>query len=109
MADGVNCGLRIFGGELPLLPGAAEYAAKGLVPGGTGRNKEGRLRALPRASEIAPELLDILFDPQTSGGLLAAVPRGLAHDALSALRGAGVDASIVGESGGPPGQVDIAL
>jgi selenide,water dikinase len=109
MADGVSCGLRIFGGELPLLPGAAEYAAKGLVPGGTGRNKEGRLRALPRASEIAPELLDILFDPQTSGGLLAAVPRSLAHDALSALRGAGVDAGIVGESGGPPGQVDIVI
>jgi selenide,water dikinase len=109
MAAGVSCGLRLFGGSLPLLPGAAEYAAMGLVPGGTWRNKEGRLHALPRASEIPPVLLDLLFDPQTSGGLLAAVPLNLVQEALSALRGAGVDAAIVGESWGPPGEVDVAL
>jgi selenide,water dikinase len=109
MAAGVRCGLRLFAPELPLLPGAADYAAMGLVPEGAWRNKEGRLKSLPRASEVPPVLLDILFDPQTSGGLLAAIPSSVALDALSALRGAGIDAAIVGESGGAPGEVDIVL
>jgi selenide,water dikinase len=109
MAAGKSCGLRLFAREIPLLPGAAEYSAMGFVPEGTWRNKEGRLRALPRASDIPPQLLDLLFDPQTSGGLLAAVPALAAQEALGALREAGVDARIVGESGGPPGEVDIVL
>jgi selenide,water dikinase len=109
MAAGPRCGLRLFASKLPLLPGAADYAAMGLVPEGAWRNKEGRLKALPRASEVPPILLDILFDPQTSGGLLAAVPSGVAGDALAALRDAAIEASLVGESGGAPGEVDIVL
>jgi selenide, water dikinase len=109
MAAGPRCGLRLFVSEIPLLPGAAEYAAMGLVPEGAWRNKEGRLHALPRAAELPPITLDILFDPQTSGGLLAALPESAAAEALAALRGAGVEAALVGESGGPPGEVDIVL
>lgn len=109
MAAGTRCGLRIFGGRLPVLPGAAEYASMGLISDGNRHNKEGRLGALPRAAELPPLLLDLLFDPQTSGGLLAAIPEGLAQDALAALRDAGVDASVIGESGGPPGEVDVVF
>jgi selenide, water dikinase len=109
MADGKICGLRLFASELPLLPGAADYAARGLAPGGTARNKEGRLRALTNASALPNELLDLIFDPQTSGGLLAALPRAEAAQALAALRGAGLDARIVGESGGKPGSVEVIL
>ena len=109
MAAGRLCGLRLFASKLPLLPGAADYAAAGLAPDGTRRNREGRLHAVPNASELSPELLAILFDPQTSGGLLAALPEGEAQAALAALRSAGVDAHIVGESGGPAGVVDIVL
>ena len=109
MAAGKLCGLRLFASEISLLPGANDYAAMGLVPEGAWRNKEGRLHALPRASEVPPVLLDLLFDPQTSGGLLAAIPAGAAAEALIALREAGVDAFIAGESGGPPGEVDIVL
>lgn len=109
MAAGKFCGLRLFASEISLLPGANDYAAMGLVPEGAWRNKEGRLHALPRASEVPPVLLDLLFDPQTSGGLLAAIPAAAAAEALIALREAGVDAFIAGESGGPPGEVDIVL
>jgi selenide,water dikinase len=107
MAAGPRCGLRLFAGEVHLLPGAAEYAAMGLVPKGAWRNKAGRLGALRNYEAISPELLDILFDPQTSGGLLAAIPAAVAHEALEALTAAGEEARIVGESGGPRGEVDI--
>jgi selenide,water dikinase len=107
MAAGPRCGLRLFAGEVHLLPGAAEYAAMGLVPEGAWRNREGRLKALRNYSAVSPELLDILFDPQTSGGLLAALPAAAAREALDALTAAGEEARLVGESGGPRGEVAI--
>ncbi len=59
--------------RLPWLPGAQRYAAEGCVPGGTGRNEEflaGHVRLAHHLGEVERALL---FDPQTSGGLLAAV------------------------------------
>ncbi len=107
MADGPACGLRLRYSELPLIPGVAEYAAMGLVPEGTYRNKEGRLRFIQNPDAISPIALDVLFDPQTSGGLLVALPLSAAEEALAALSEVGVIASIVGESGGKPGTVEI--
>ncbi|HLO66223.1 MAG TPA: selenide, water dikinase SelD, partial [Holophaga sp.] len=91
---------------LPLLPEVETYAAMGLVPEGAYRNREGRGRFL--AGDPGPLALDLLFDPQTSGGLLAAVPVEAAEAALAALAAAGVAARIIGESGGPAGVVRIA-
>ena len=109
MAAGPRCGLALRYRDLPLLPGVEDHAAMGLVPEGTYRNKAGRLQAIRNAGAVPPILLDVLFDPQTSGGLLAAVPREVAGDALAALRAAGVTAWAVGEAGGPPGTVEIIL
>lgn len=107
MAAGPVCGLRLFASEVPLLPAAEDYAAMGLVPEGAWRNKEGRLCALRGWEALSPTKLDILFDPQTSGGLLAALPTDAARDAVAELRAAGLVAAIVGESGGEPGEVEI--
>jgi selenide,water dikinase len=109
MAAGPRCGLTLHYRDLPLLPGVEEYAAMGLVPEGTYRNKAGRLQAVANGGEVPAILLDVLFDPQTSGGLLAALPRAVAPEALAALRLAGVDAHAVGEAFGPPGEVRILL
>ncbi len=109
MAQGVQCGLRLRFPDLPLLPGAAEYAAMGLVPEGTRRNRTGRARYLRNGAAVPAIALDLLFDPQTSGGLLAAVPLAAAGEVLAALREAGGQGWIVGESGGPPGEVEILL
>ena len=108
MASGPNCGLRLSFGGLRFLPGALEYAAMGLVPEGAARNREGRMHALKiSAKGVGKVELDLLFDPQTSGGLLAAVPGEDADAALADLKAAGVDAAIIGESGGPAGLVEI--
>jgi selenide,water dikinase len=109
MAAGAACGLRLCYRDLPLLPDVLDYAAQGLVPEGTRRNRAGRLRFIANAQDVPASALDILFDPQTSGGLLAALPGAVAGAALAALRAAGVEACIVGESGGPAGTMEIAL
>jgi selenide, water dikinase len=107
MASGPACGLRIGFGRLPFLPGAAEYAAMGLVPEGTRRNLEGRREALRAHPSLGPVELDLVFDPQTSGGLLAAVAPGDAAGALADLADAGVEAAAIGEAGGAPGLVEL--
>jgi selenide, water dikinase len=59
---------------VPLLPGAAELAGQGLLPAGRYRNEEyvkGRFSMEPA---VPRELYDLVFDPQTSGGLLIALP-----------------------------------
>jgi selenide,water dikinase len=76
---------------IPGLPGARELAAQGVASTLAPEN----LRALPHAMFGAPEAA-LLVDPQTSGGLLAAVPPDRADRCVAALRGAGVAAVVVG-------------
>lgn len=105
MASGAACGVVIESGQVPFLPSVHDYASMGLVPEGTYRNREGRGSCV--VGDPSPLMLDLLFDPQTSGGLLAALPEAEAEPALTALREARVEASIIGRTGGNPGQVWI--
>ncbi|HPA17900.1 MAG TPA: selenide, water dikinase SelD [Verrucomicrobiae bacterium] len=76
--------------DVPLLPDVVEYAAQGIVPGATERNREAcedRVRAAP---DLDPIALDVCFDPQTSGGLLIAVAEERADALLRALVESGV-------------------
>jgi len=76
LAGNSDVGLRIALGEVPLLPGALDYAGQGIFPGGLGRNREYLLSegVVRLAEDLAPAHTQLLFDPQTSGGLLFAVP-----------------------------------
>ena len=78
LAENSGVGLRIALAQVPLLPGALEYSRAGVVPGGLGRNRSFLLGgATVRLAEgIDPAGALLLFDPQTSGGLLFAVPPG---------------------------------
>lgn len=76
---------------IPLLEGAAEAAAQGIHSSLYPSNSE-------RAAEVDGPDCPLLYDPQTSGGLLAALPAPAAEDTLRRLRDAGyVQASIIGE------------
>lgn len=81
----------------------------GLVPEGARRNLDGRGRVLANRAGIPAEALDVLFDPQTSGGLLAAVPVTAAEAALAALREAGVPAAAVGETWGTSETISVIM
>jgi selenide,water dikinase len=76
LAANSGVGLRVELARVPLLAGALEYARQGVFPGGLGRNRahllDGGLVRLAAGLEDAHAQL--LFDPQTSGGLLLAVP-----------------------------------
>ena len=56
------------------LPGAMEYARQGALPGGLHNNREFAGCAVETRRELAPEIEALLYDPQTSGGLLITLP-----------------------------------
>jgi len=101
------CNVRLSVASVPLLPSAREYAAMGLVPEGAYRTRSFRLPFITNAAQCDKDLLNVLFDPQTSGGLLAAVESGEAEAALAELRGAGVSAAIIGETVAGKGLVEL--
>lgn len=72
LASGVT--LEIEAERAPLLDGALEYARAGAIPGGLKNNREFVSCAVELARELPPELETLLYDPQTSGGLLIAMP-----------------------------------
>lgn len=72
MALASNVTLEINTAALQFLPGALDYAAQGAVPGGLKNNREFAASAVRIAIELLPEVEALLYDPQTSGGLLLA-------------------------------------
>lgn len=70
MICGTNTGVTIESSNVPILPEAYEFGAMGLVPVGAYKNREFRSQMVQASSVFDPVLRDILYDPQTSGGLL---------------------------------------
>jgi selenide,water dikinase len=66
--------LHIHSQQVPLLPGARQYADAWLFPGGSKRNADYYLPNVQVSDQVPEELLMLLFTPETSGGLLVAVP-----------------------------------
>ena len=93
-------GVRILlrSADVPLLPGARDYAAAGHLPGGLRRNREHYAEhGVLLDAAVDPILADLVFDPQTSGGLLFAVPGEQAAAVPGAFGASGLDVWRVGE------------
>jgi selenide,water dikinase len=95
MAVASGCTLQISGAAVPLLPGAAELV-EGNVPGGGRTNAAHFGPSVLMASGLDQARARLVFDPQTSGGLLVAVAPAHAAHALELLVRAGVPAVGVG-------------
>jgi selenide, water dikinase len=95
MAVASGCTVEIHAGAVPLIPGARELVP-GNLPGGGRTNREHFAQLASMAPGIDPDVLDLLFDPQTSGGLLLALSDASAAEAVSRLEAAGVLAARVG-------------
>jgi selenide,water dikinase len=94
-ASGVK--LRIRASTAPLLPGALDYAAEGILTGGAGRNREYLAGKVSGAG--VPEALEhVLFDPQTSGGLLMAVAADQAGEVEQRFAAAAMEVWRIGEA-----------
>ncbi len=85
MAEASRLTIEVDLAALPQLPGAYEAAATGLVPAGAGKNRESVTSVLQIADGVDPILVDLALDPQTSGGLIAAVPESDAQRLLRRL------------------------
>jgi selenide,water dikinase len=100
--------IRLFAAAVPLLPSVLDYAAMGMVPEGTYRTRSFRLPFVVNSAGVDDDFLNVLFDPQTSGGLLAAVDHAEADAILDALQSAGMPAQLVGETVPGKGMVELA-
>ena len=96
MARASGTSFVVEAAAIPALPGALEAAAAGVETDGASHNRRSVADILAVDPEVAPARLALAFDPQTSGGLLAAVPPGRLEAVLAALRAAGVEPAVVG-------------
>ena len=96
--------LRLRHAALEIHPGFHEGVAKGVTTGSTKPNRRFVEASLDDRVGLAPPQREILFDPQTSGGLLLFVGAGEAPGLLAALLASGHRAREIGEAvAGPPG------
>ena len=111
MANGSNKALIINAGKVPILDGVIDLAKSGNIKSGSMVNREFLTDSVIFKDDILTEIKDILFDPQTSGGLLISVERKKAELLLYNLHNAGVsDASIIGEVlEGPVGKIIVSI
>jgi len=98
MVGNNECGLELEAHRIPVMPEAQEYAAMGLVPAGAYKNKEFYEPAINISPSVDRSLADVLYDPQTSGGLLICIGREDAGGLLKNLKAQGVgQAAVIGE------------
>jgi selenide,water dikinase len=97
MAVGSNVQVTLCFKDLPLYPNALEMYKKGETTMSNPSNRKMSEGALEIAKKLRKEEEEILFDPQTSGGLLIAIPEDRAYDMLKKLKDSKIDAAhIVG-------------
>lgn len=109
MAHGCNRKILVQHGSLPFYPGALDMYKKGET---TGSNKANRAMVAKhqytRQVTLSSAEDELLYDPQTSGGLVLAVPQAQAKDLLAALHAAGIKvASRIGEVVDSPTGIDL--
>jgi selenide,water dikinase len=97
MAKASGVALKIEAGRLPLLPGALDYARAGFGTGGGARNRDALQDSVTIDKEIDEAMTQVLFDPQTSGGLLTAIPRDRGPELERRMTADGFDCWRIGE------------
>ena len=96
MAQGSNCTIHIEVDKVPYHAEALELASMGLIPAGAYRTRDYAQSGVQVKGNISLAMQDILYDPQTSGGLLFALPAVEAEACLTALRRDIPNAAIIG-------------
>ena len=97
MIDTTNLSAILNFDEIPILPGTIDYAQMAMIPEGSYNNREFRQSSVKNYDQLSDLQIDLLFDPQTSGGLLFSVNENKANLLLKELIENGIDAHIIGE------------
>jgi len=109
MIEGGDAGFVIHASKIPLFEEVREFVEMGILPGGLYRNRDFRMSIVGIEPGCPGWVADVLFDPQTSGGLLIAVAAPSAEALLSRLHETGVaEAAVVGEVvDAPAGRITV--
>jgi len=98
MIDHSDVGMVIQASAVPFFAEARKFAELGMIPGGLHRNRDFRINMVTIEKAVPAYLADILFDPQTSGGLLIAVSAEKADGLLARMHQEGIpEAAVIGE------------
>ncbi len=98
LARNSRVGVNIHLASVPFFPEAGEFAKRGFCPAGLHRNRQFYSTTVKIANEVPRHMQDILFDPQTSGGLLICLDSSKAELLLDRLRQIGVaDGTLIGD------------
>lgn len=97
MAKASNVNIEIYSSEVPIIEGTVEMAKMGIIPAGMYRNKQYISKDV-KLNNIEQHIEDILYDPQTSGGLLISVREDLADILVNdMLKNGSIEAKIIGQ------------
>lgn len=109
MAKGSRKQIHLDTGSISFIPQAVEYATMGLIPAGTYNNRTFCEPNIRVDSSVKQVFSDLIFDPQTSGGLLISIPPKQSGECLKAMKDQGITAAIIGEITGdhPDGFITI--
>ena len=108
LAEASQVHLEIDGARLPTYKRVDEMAGMGLIPEGSYNNRTHYLSRVENGVAIKANILDILADPQTSGGLMIALEKDKVPELLKRLREAGEDGWIIGRVvDGEPGHLRV--
>ena len=98
MIEGDTVGLRINSSALPVFDGVRDLMETGFVPGGLYRNRDFRIDQIVKEKSCPDWLFDLLFDPQTAGGLFFSLPADKAQNLVETMRASGITgAAVIGE------------
>jgi selenide, water dikinase len=97
MADGAKLALELQANALPVIEGALELVRAGVMSGGCKRGKTHYGPRVAIGAQVDPALADLVFDAETSGGLLLAVAEADAARAVARLRDAGAGHAMIGQ------------
>lgn len=96
MARGSQVSCEIWAEQCPVLPGVPALARLGMIPAGAYNNRQYLGKEVFFATAVTREMQDIMFDPQTSGGLLISLPPDRSKQLLKALTENNVVAAVIG-------------
>lgn len=97
MAQASEVTIRMFAESLPLMPQVLELAEAGMIPGGTAANREFVQEEVSLAATIDRNLIHVMYDPQTSGGLLICIAKSRADAFEREAERRGIFAERIGE------------
>jgi selenide,water dikinase len=98
MACASDVTIELDAARVPLINGALELAAAGLMTGADKTNREYVGQDVSWAVDVNPNLVKLFYDPQTAGGLLLAIPAEKADDLLKELRRHYPRAEVIGRA-----------